>query len=89
MVTFLGINKALWMARGLHVLTLFFLVIFGLKASLAFPYFLSLILVAGLLLYEHSLVSANDLSRINAAFFNVNGIISLIYLAGIILSLSN
>jgi 4-hydroxybenzoate polyprenyltransferase len=38
------------------------------------------VVVAALLAYEHSLVSANDLSRMNAAFFTVNGYISLLFL---------
>ncbi len=93
-VTAFGIAKALWVSRIFHVLTIIFLSLFGLAAGLGLAYFLTLILVAGLLIYEQSLVRADDLirgdfSRIGAAFFNVNGFISLIFLAGIILSLSN
>lgn len=68
----LGIARALWVSRALHLATVCGL----LAATQAFslspvaPAF-----VAILLLYEHSLVRANDLSRVNAAFFTVNGVI--------------
>lgn len=68
----LGIARALWVSRALHLAT----VVCLLAAAQAFslgpvaPAF-----VAALLLYEHSLVRANDLSRVNAAFFTVNGVI--------------
>jgi 4-hydroxybenzoate polyprenyltransferase len=47
---------------------------------LPWPAWAGIVVVAGLLGYEHSLVSPNDLSRMNAAFFTVNGYISLLFL---------
>ncbi len=44
------------------------------------PAWLGIAVVAALLIYEHSLLHANDLSRLNAAFFNVNGYISILFL---------
>jgi 4-hydroxybenzoate polyprenyltransferase len=41
---------------------------------------LGVLVVAGLLAYEHSLVSAHDLSKLNAAFFTMNGVISVVFL---------
>src|SRR5215472_8655348 len=76
---YLGISGALWVARGFHLLMLMLLIallaVFGLrKLSVA-----GVIAVALLLLYEHSLVKANDLSKLNAAFFTMNGIISVLF----------
>jgi 4-hydroxybenzoate polyprenyltransferase len=75
----LGIPRALLVARGLHLLMLGLLmalvVVFGLgKVALA-----GVVVVALLLAYEHSLVSANDLSRLNAAFFTMNGVIAVVF----------
>ena len=74
-----GIARALWIARLFHLLMLLFLV------ALVFAFGLGKLAVAGivvvslLLLYEHSLVSAEDLSRLNAAFFTMNGVISVLF----------
>ncbi len=75
-----GIQSSLWIARLFHVLTVIFLawmvVAFGLgKIALA-----GVVLVALLLIYEHSLVKHDDLSRVNAAFFTMNGFISMGFL---------
>ena len=74
-----GIGKALWAARAFHLLMLILLItliaVFGL-GKLAI---LGVVLVALLLIYEHSLVSADDLSRLNAAFFTMNGVISVVF----------
>ena len=45
----------------------------------AWPAWIGIVVVAALLAYEHSLVKANDLSRLNAAFFTVNGYISMLF----------
>jgi 4-hydroxybenzoate polyprenyltransferase len=75
-----GIARGLWIARGMHVVMVGLLA--WLAASFALPWlaWAGIGVVAGLLGYEHSLVRANDLSRINAAFFTVNGYISLLFL---------
>ena len=69
---------ALRMARVNHVLTVLVLVAVGVVTSLGWPYWLGLALAGGLLAYEHSLVSPDDLTRLNVAFFNVNGYIAVI-----------
>ena len=48
------------------------------------PEFTAKAVVAGVLLYEHSIVRADDLSRVNRAFFDLNGIVSLVYLAAVL-----
>jgi 4-hydroxybenzoate polyprenyltransferase len=74
-----GIGKSLWIARGFHLAMLLLLVsviaVFGLgKLAIA-----GVTTVALLLLYEHSLVAADDLSKLNAAFFTMNGVISVMF----------
>jgi len=75
----LGIARALWIARVFHLIMLLLLITllpaFGLgKLAIA-----GVIAVAALLAYEHSLVSSHDLSKLNAAFFTMNGVISVIF----------
>jgi 4-hydroxybenzoate polyprenyltransferase len=76
---FTGIPKALWVARGFHLLMLLLLVSFLLAFSLGKLALVGVGVVALLLAYEHSLVSANDLSKLNAAFFTMNGVISVVF----------
>ena len=76
---YLGIAGALWVARIFHLfmigLLVALIVAFGLgKLAVA-----GLVVVVALLAYEHSLVSATDLSKLNAAFFTMNGVISVVF----------
>ncbi len=76
---YVGIHAALWIARLFHVfmlgLLIILLIVFGLgKLATA-----GVILVALLLAYEHSLVRHDDLSKLNAAFFTMNGVISVVF----------
>ena len=75
-----GIPSALNVSRICHALALILLAVFGLKAGLGLWYFAGVALVAALLIYEHMLVAPNDLSRVNEAFFAVNGLISVLLL---------
>ena len=75
-----GVAKALLIARAMHVLMIALLAWLAWSFLLPWPAWVGIVVVAGLLAYEHSLVSANDLSRMNAAFFAVNGYISLLFL---------
>jgi 4-hydroxybenzoate polyprenyltransferase len=75
-----GIAKALGIARGMHVVMVALLVWLAASFHLAWPAWAGICVVAGLLAYEHSLVKPNDLSKMNAAFFAVNGYISLLFL---------
>ena len=73
-----GIENALRIAFVSHGLTVLFLfVLLQFVDALGVLYSIGVIIVAGLLMYEHSLVSPGDLSKINIAFFNMNGIISI------------
>jgi len=76
---YLGISRALWVARAFHVTMLLLLaallVAFGMgKLAIA-----GVAVVAVLLAYEHSLVAAGDLRKLNAAFFTMNGVISVVF----------
>ena len=75
-----GIAKALAIARAMHILMIALLVWLAWSFHLPWPAWAGIVVVAGLLAYEHSLVSPNDLTRMNAAFFTVNGYISLVFL---------
>ena len=76
----LGIARALWVSRVTHVVALAMLVALGQFASppLGVLYFVGVGCCAALLVVEHSLVRANDLSKVGLAFFTVNGIISVL-----------
>lgn len=78
-----GIAKALAGSRVLHVVTALCLAVLGWQLQLGVWYCAGVALVASALIYEHSLVSADDLSRVDAAFFTTNGIISLAAFAAI------
>ncbi len=79
-----GISKALFIARSFHVIAFGFFIATVLAFGLG-KIALSGVVITGLLLiYEHSLVKANDLSRLNAAFFTTNGFISILLLGFIL-----
>ena len=84
MVVRLGIARSLLWAQGLHLLMLAFLVCFGLSAGLGKFYVGSLGLVVVALIYEHQVAKRLDLAAINAAFFNSNAGVSLIFVAAVI-----
>ena len=73
-----GIPAALRLAQIFHALTVLLLAAVGLVAGLGWLYWLGLLIVAGLLIYEHTLVKPDDLSRVDMAFFKMNGYISVI-----------
>jgi 4-hydroxybenzoate polyprenyltransferase len=78
---YIGIDGALAVARGFHVVMLLLLIalviVFGLgKIAIA-----GVVAVALLLTYEHTLISPHDLSKLNAAFFTMNGVISIVFFA--------
>lgn len=76
-----GIAAALWASAIAHALTIVLLAAVGVMLRLAIPYWVGLAVAAALLAYEHYLVSPDDLSKLNAAFFNVNGYVAVIVFA--------
>jgi 4-hydroxybenzoate polyprenyltransferase len=77
-----GLERGLLVARISHIATILVLITLGTTTGLSWPYWLGLVIIAGLLVYEHSLVSPTNLSRINVAFFNINGYISITLFVG-------
>jgi 4-hydroxybenzoate polyprenyltransferase len=74
-----GVLRALLAARALHVLMLVALCALAVRAGLGAPSWIAIGLVAALLAFEHGLVRGGDLSRVNAAFFTLNGVVSLAF----------
>jgi len=77
----IGVRRALWAARAFHVAAIAFLAAVYPLANLHPIYLAGVAGIAALLAYEHSLVKADDLSRVDAAFFTLNGWVSVGYLA--------
>jgi 4-hydroxybenzoate polyprenyltransferase len=74
----IGIGPALWVARCTHLFSIAFLILLGLTTpAFGLLYFLGVGCAILLLIIEHSLVHPDDLSRVNLAFFTINGIISV------------
>lgn len=72
-----GIRKSLLLSRIFHFITWLLLAFTGTVFHLNFAYWAGMLVIAGLLIYEHALVKADDLSKLNMAFFNMNGYISI------------
>jgi len=79
-----GIAAALVGARICHLLTVVAFVVLGLLTGLGWLYWAGVIAVSGLFVYEHSLVSPDDLSRLDIAFFSINGYIAVILFAAVL-----
>ena len=75
-----GERGAIAVARVLHTVTVLALAAVGMGSGGGGWYVTGVVVVAALLIYEHSLVRPNDLSRLNAAFFTMNGVISIVFL---------
>jgi 4-hydroxybenzoate polyprenyltransferase len=82
-----GIGNALWIARSFHLAMLFLLLALVWSFGLGALTMAGVIAVLLLLAYEHSLVSKDDLGKLNAAFFTMNGIISVIFFVFLALDL--
>lgn len=72
-----GIRKSLLLARIFHLMSFLLLLLSGLLFKLGIAYWVGMMVVAGMFIYEHSLVREDDLSRLDIAFFNMNGYISI------------
>jgi len=82
-----GVPAALALARVNHALTALALGLLGWLAALGWPYWVGWAAVVALLAWEHALVSPRDLSRLDMAFFNVNGYIAVLVLAAVVAAL--
>jgi 4-hydroxybenzoate polyprenyltransferase len=79
--TALGIRGALWLSAALHVVTVACLIAVGALLERGPSYYVGVALVGALLVVEHALVKPSDLSKINKAFFDVNGYVSVLFFA--------
>ncbi len=77
-----GIGAALVQTRVVHAVTVVLLIAGGYLASAGWPWYAGVVVAAALLAYENAIVHADDLSRVNAAFFTVNGIIAIVVFVG-------
>lgn len=77
----LGVNGSLWLARLFHLITVSLLIFLALHLGLGLWFWLGTGAMTALLLYEHWLLRKGDLSKLDAAFFTMNGYISLTFLA--------
>jgi len=82
LVVRLGQARAIQVAKVLHGLALVALLAFGIGAGLGAAYYVGVAVGAGLIVWEHQLVRPGDLSRLNAAFFTANGIVSIVVFLG-------
>jgi 4-hydroxybenzoate polyprenyltransferase len=76
-----GVEAVFVGARALHVATVLLLVAAGVMLDVGLLYWIGVAALAALLAYEHSLIRPGDLHRLNAAFFTVNGVVSLTFFA--------
>jgi 4-hydroxybenzoate polyprenyltransferase len=75
----LGEKRALLLARLLHITTIVALAVVGAAAHAGVLYMVGVLIAAALLVYEHSLVKEDDFTRLDAAFFTMNGVISIVF----------
>ena len=81
-----GMHDALIVSRIYHFLTIAGLVAAGVLFGAKYIYYMAVIISAVLLVYEHSLLKDGSLDKVNIAFFYVNGYVSIIFIAGVILN---
>jgi 4-hydroxybenzoate polyprenyltransferase len=74
-----GVARSLVIARVMHIIMISLLAWLAASFALPWPAWMGIAVVAAMLVWEHSMVSANDLSRLNAAFFTINGYISVLF----------
>ena len=81
-VILLGEAKSILLAKILHGIAILMLLFFGVGAGLGWSYYAGLVAATIILGWEHQLVRPGDLSRLNAAFFTMNGIMSIVFFVG-------
>jgi 4-hydroxybenzoate polyprenyltransferase len=77
----IGIRWALWVSSALHVIAVLLLFGIPLLTELGLFYYIGVGIVVLIFIYEHAIVKPHDLSRVNLAFFTLNGMISLVLMA--------
>lgn len=80
----LGIRKALLTAKASHIISFILMGYLAFLVPLYFIYTVGLILIAGILTYEHSLLKTDDLTKLDMAFFRMNGVISMVFFVAVL-----
>ena len=80
-----GIPVSLEIAKISHAIMWVLLIAVGITVGSTYPYYIAVAIMGGILFYEHRIVKADDLARVNEAFFNANSWLALTMLAGVIL----
>ncbi len=83
----LGKSRALRVSELLHLLSTTFVVVAGIMGAFGWWYWIGVAVFAGMLVYQHSIVKPNDLSRVNIAFMTANGIASVVFAVFVIIDL--
>lgn len=77
--TVIGKKKALGISSLLHIISVLFVIVAGYSGGFGAWYWVGMILFAGMLVYQHTIIKPNDLSRVNLAFMTANGIASVVF----------
>ncbi len=80
-----GIGPALWFSRVSHLIAVACMFALGLVAELSWVYWIGVAAAAGILVYEAALVRPNNLDNLQKAFFDMNGYVSVVFMASVIL----
>jgi 4-hydroxybenzoate polyprenyltransferase len=83
----LGKEKALFVSSFLHLLTVVFVIIAGNYGPFGIFYWIGALIFVSMLIFQHSIVKPNDLSKVNIAFMTANGIASIVFATFVILSI--
>lgn len=80
----LGLKGAMIVSALLHVVTVGFVIWLPFAGGLGWPYWIGAAIIVGILIWEHWLLRPDDLSRMNQAFFQLNSMISLVFIGGVL-----
>lgn len=83
----LGLQSSLTISTFCHVNTVIFFLLAGLSAGLGWIYFITTVIVGAIMIFEHQVISVEDMSRVNMAFFSLNGVISVVLFIGTLLDI--
>jgi len=82
-----GTSTALRISEFLHALVVILLIVAGIASTFGWLYWIGAVIFTSLLIYQHTLVKKDDLSRIDLAFFTTNGVASVIFSVFVLLDL--
>jgi 4-hydroxybenzoate polyprenyltransferase len=83
-----GVEKSLIITKILHFLSIIFFISVGIRLNLGIFYFTGVLISSIVLTYENMIIKPNDLSRLNIAFFNLNGIVSIVMFIFVVLEIT-